>query len=122
SLLSPLPSARALSTGVLLSHPSPDHHALRSFPTRRSSDLRRQAFSDDEHSEHGGHRRFDQGDGGGGAGRQAHQAEPEQQVSQERSEEHTSELQSRFDLVCRLLLEKKNSRADTRARTEPERT
>src|SRR5699024_12517164 len=25
----------------------------------------------------------------------------------ERSEEHTSELQSRFDLVCRLLLEKK---------------
>src|SRR5699024_12377417 len=27
-----------------------------------------------------------------------------------RSEEHTSELQSRFDLVCRLLLEKKNLR------------
>src|SRR5699024_3644423 len=27
----------------------------------------------------------------------------------ERSEEHTSELQSRFDLVCRLLLEKKNT-------------
>src|SRR5437868_11658114 len=26
----------------------------------------------------------------------------------ERSEEHTSELHSRFDLVCRLLLEKKN--------------
>src|SRR5207249_8681098 len=26
----------------------------------------------------------------------------------ERSEEHTSELQSRFDLVCRLLLEKIN--------------
>src|SRR5437868_10453661 len=26
---------------------------------------------------------------------------------QDRSEEHTSELQSRFDLVCRLLLEKK---------------
>src|SRR5437868_13206948 len=28
-------------------------------------------------------------------------------VAEERSEEHTSELQSRFDLVCRLLLEKK---------------
>src|SRR5438067_9463668 len=28
-------------------------------------------------------------------------------VSPSRSEEHTSELQSRFDLVCRLLLEKK---------------
>src|SRR5699024_11310617 len=27
--------------------------------------------------------------------------------SRERSEEHTSELQSRFDLVCRLLLERK---------------
>src|SRR5438067_5172911 len=30
-----------------------------------------------------------------------------------RSEEHTSELQSRFDLVCRLLLEKKNSTTST---------
>src|SRR6266513_3120010 len=29
--------------------------------------------------------------------------------SSARSEEHTSELQSRFDLVCRLLLEKKNN-------------
>src|SRR5699024_1998890 len=29
-----------------------------------------------------------------------------------RSEEHTSELQSRFDLVCRLLLEKKNTLTD----------
>src|SRR5437868_13272197 len=28
--------------------------------------------------------------------------------SPRRSEEHTSELQSRFDIVCRLLLEKKN--------------
>src|SRR5207249_10197872 len=28
---------------------------------------------------------------------------------QKRSEEHTSELQSRFDLVCRLLLEKKKT-------------
>src|SRR5699024_2220969 len=28
-------------------------------------------------------------------------------ISYARSEEHTSELQSRFDLVCRLLLEKK---------------
>src|SRR2546422_2234138 len=30
-----------------------------------------------------------------------------------RSEEHTSELQSRLHLVCRLLLEKKNTRPDT---------
>src|SRR5438105_11104901 len=33
-----------------------------------------------------------------------------------RSEEHTSELQSRVDLVCRLLLEKKKSRVPTTAR------
>src|SRR5699024_9730896 len=31
-----------------------------------------------------------------------------------RSEEHTSELQSRFDLVCRLLLEKKKQRSEKR--------
>src|SRR5438105_10972675 len=31
-----------------------------------------------------------------------------------RSEEHTSELQSRVDLVCRLLLEKKNKIQDTK--------
>src|SRR5438067_8087327 len=31
----------------------------------------------------------------------------------ERSEEHTSELQSRFDLVCRLLLEKKKNKPHT---------
>src|SRR5438067_6724146 len=30
-------------------------------------------------------------------------------IEQIRSEEHTSELQSRFDLVCRLLLEKKKN-------------
>src|SRR5438067_3194928 len=31
-------------------------------------------------------------------------------VARARSEEHTSELQSRFDLVCRLLLEKKKKK------------
>src|SRR5207249_8346292 len=31
-----------------------------------------------------------------------------------RSEEHTSELQSRFDLVCRLLLEKKKKKKKNR--------
>src|SRR5438034_4595412 len=33
-------------------------------------------------------------------------------ASAERSEEHTSELQSHSDLVCRLLLEKKNNLFD----------
>src|SRR2546428_5032496 len=39
---------------------------------------------------------------------QAASVSAEEQIAQ-RSEEHTSELQSRSDLVCRLLLEKKNT-------------
>src|SRR5699024_11885785 len=38
-----------------------------------------------------------------------------------RSEEHTSELQSRFDLVCRLLLEKKNNTETARTTDQVER-
>src|SRR5437868_14930044 len=33
-------------------------------------------------------------------------------LAEMRSEEHTSELQSRFDLVCRLLLEKKKKKEE----------
>src|SRR2546422_5292314 len=36
------------------------------------------------------------------------QSDPAKLAELERSEEHTSELQSRLHLVCRLLLEKKN--------------
>src|SRR5699024_3326907 len=45
---------------------------------------------------------------------QSHRPSVEAQESQrrDRSEEHTSELQSRFDLVCRLLLEKKKTAQD----------
>src|SRR5690349_22331838 len=40
-------------------------------------------------------------------------------IDSARSEEHTSELQSRRDLVCRLLLEKKkNKRTSTRAHAD----
>src|SRR5699024_11822517 len=46
-------------------------------------------------------------------------AQPNPPVASQRSEEHTSELQSRFDLVCRLLLEKKNREA---ARRDERRT
>src|SRR5438105_11143551 len=35
------------------------------------------------------------------------------QLDDHRSEEHTSELQSRVDLVCRLLLEKKKKKKNT---------
>src|SRR5437868_11374015 len=37
----------------------------------------------------------------------------ERSNEEDRSEEHTSELQSRFDLVCRLLLEKKKKTKHT---------
>src|SRR5207249_6826877 len=38
---------------------------------------------------------------------ETHKIYASSRVAPARSEEHTSELQSRFDLVCRLLLEKK---------------
>src|SRR5438132_10145530 len=38
---------------------------------------------------------------------------PENLIALKRSEEHTSELQSHSDLVCRLLLEKKKKKNDT---------
>src|SRR5437868_11499734 len=48
--------------------------------------------------------------GGTGCGKFGTQASPDGQSAKPvRSEEHTSELQSRFDLVCRLLLEKKKN-------------
>src|SRR5699024_12012542 len=42
-------------------------------------------------------------------------------TSPQRSEEHTSELQSRFDLVCRLLLEKKKKKRNTHYATNKTR-
>src|SRR5438552_11854118 len=72
------------------------HRDLHSFPTRRSSDLRAEA----------GRLRRD-----GGRLRQRSRAAEvlRHRVQNFRSEEHTSELQSPDQLVCRLLLEKKNS-------------
>src|SRR5690625_6846281 len=51
---------------------------------------------------------------GTGAANQAMNADPN--VELVRSEEHTSELQSRGHLVCRLLLEKKKKHARERGR------
>src|SRR5699024_12359245 len=45
----------------------------------------------------------------GSAGAQKREGERASGARGSRSEEHTSELQSRFDLVCRLLLEKKKT-------------
>src|SRR5699024_11642551 len=105
----------AVSTTLLLyfSTHAPAHHLdLHSFPTRRSSDLGTVYLLEGVRALGGvrsflnvttdkvyenrewewGYRETDPLDG----------YDP-----YSRSEEHTSELQSRFDLVCRLLLEKK---------------
>src|SRR5438105_8719913 len=90
---------------------SADHRDLHSFPTRRSSDLvlgdedfahpaARQALDEQVAAEHLGKARI----------------VPTERSAQRtgiRSEEHTSELQSRVDLVCRLLLEKKKKQKPT---------
>src|SRR5207248_7257231 len=46
----------------------------------------------------------------------------DQLTSQIRSEEHTSELQSPYDLVCRLLLEKKNKKNNNKYSNKTTRT
>src|SRR5438093_8730590 len=80
------------------------HRDLHSFPTRRSSDL----------PAHGAGVGFDLREQRGSAGR-ANSSVPAAVIwgyrrivgDADRSEEHTSELQSLTNLVCRLLLEKK---------------
>src|SRR5207249_11885576 len=87
------------------------HPDLHSFPTRRSSDLSRA-----ERVDHGGHRGVAlhpplAGDTARRGDGLLHLGSDDEGFLRfalsDRSEEHTSELQSRFDLVCRLLLEKK---------------
>src|SRR5207249_11125680 len=100
-----------------LFHDSRLHPYLHSFPTRRSSDLLGtkplgQHLSGDRL--HRGKRLARAVAGGGlavelGGGIKIVVGHVDRPQGVSRSEEHTSELQSRFDLVCRLLLEKKNS-------------
>src|SRR5262245_64060538 len=76
------------------------HRDLHSFPTRRSSDLVRQQFGHEQpQHEPEDHAREP-------ADRNAPQTAFQED---QRSEEHTSELQSLRHLVCRLLLEKKKT-------------
>src|SRR5207249_9956599 len=100
---------------------SGDHRDLHSFPTRRSSDLdeRKEVvarisgvaahFRMLERITRGGEgRRITRSKNGAGVTAFEHAQFYANALSDpRRSEEHTSELQSRFDLVCRLLLEKK---------------
>src|SRR5205809_5156622 len=91
--------------------PTSPHRPLPSFPTRRSSDL-------PARQQREGEERARAADAEDGAQKlvgildccdvlMAAIQDAYQLLS--RSEEHTSELQSRLHLVCRLLLEKKNS-------------
>src|SRR5699024_12359429 len=78
---------------------APAHPPPHPFPTRRSSDLRSSLHAaevTDLLRDKSAPVKFQPG----------HCCLP---VRRGRSEEHTSELQSRFDLVCRLLLEIKNN-------------
>src|SRR5206468_11313419 len=97
----------------------PPRPALPPFPTRRSSDLGHAAQADSPR----------RSPGRAAARRQEGERHPalsvlivrcsieettnkligRNETRTDRSEEHTSELQSRSDLVCRLLLEKKNT-------------
>src|SRR5439155_20466392 len=98
-------------TFVFLFSSSANHRDIPSFPTRRSSDLagwrrvrRRDAVRGLRQRRHRARcaalRIRRQQPGGHGRG-------PRSGHERRRSEEHTSELQSRGHLVCRLLLEKK---------------
>src|SRR5437867_9539862 len=81
-----------------------DHRYLHSFPTRRSSDLaRRKPISTSRSASSTITSR---------AGSMASSSPPDHWRRRGRSEEHTSELQSPYDLVCRLLLEKKKQQTD----------
>src|SRR5438093_4077829 len=81
-------------------------HALdfHSFPTRRSSDLhpRQEEIAGPWRSGEGVAQHREEDVGGGLRDRRV-----ERRNAERRSEEHTSELQSLTNLVCRLLLEKK---------------
>src|SRR5207253_10349119 len=85
------------------------HRVLHSFPTRRSSDLRTGSSS-------GPDRRLPVRSARGcpSCSRPSRERNRSRcNHAQNRSEEHTSELQSRGHLVCRLLLEKKKKTTTT---------
>src|SRR5207249_9822816 len=89
--------------------PSAPHPPLHSFPTRRSSDLFHRHHPRPDARAHD--RRRPRSVLAPARRRPTLPLEVGRRrrarLRQPRSEEHTSELQSRFDLVCRLLLEKK---------------
>src|SRR5207248_11398704 len=90
---------------------------LHSFPTRRSSDLTNLlvvcdpfSLSTDRETGNGGRRRDPELGPDRGALERLFDVCGANLRRDFRSEEHTSELQSPYDLVCRLLLEKKKTK------------
>src|SRR5436853_3790938 len=102
----PLMAYASLHSSLCLSYSYGVHRDLHSFPTRRSSDLRANSVRP-EHA-HFQVRKADR-----------HNSRIDGRSSvrtlSRRSEEHTSELQSLRHLVCRLLLEKKNTTRNRRS-------
>src|SRR5207247_10542353 len=103
-------------------HISRAHRDLHSFPTRRSSDLGGHGLGMQAHgTPPSGRSRFSEKDSRSPPSHLLHSPpvsgtpalpgtpglSSKRRPDGLRSEEHTSELQSRVDLVCRLLLEKK---------------
>src|SRR5436305_2576315 len=98
----------------LFFYSSGDHPDLHSFPTRRSSDLRTTAMS---RSRCRRAARISRPAVSAERCSGSASAPPARPSSVARSEEHTSELQSRPHLVCRLLLEKKKKKKKTETKT-----
>src|SRR5438045_7405696 len=92
-----------------------DHPDLHSFPTRRSSDL----YANSSASRPRSRRALTHSSGSASsapadvAKASSIAAASTRRMSVQRSEEHTSELQSLRHLVCRLLLEKKKNPLQT---------
>src|SRR5690606_40481002 len=110
------------SMSVLSCHGSVEHQVRHSFPTRRSSDLEQRGVLQDRHLQRqnglcgrgivpghpGSHLSYPGQSLPGRCG--AAFLRSQLRSCRGRSEEHTSELQSRENLVCRLLLETKNGK------------
>src|SRR5699024_12837879 len=106
-----LPPHRRTSNSLFRARTTPPRHP-HSFPTRRSSDLSRLKISVNPANPPG-----PKSASGASPSAAAFKSQPAEKnfspapVIMARSEEHTSELQSRFDIVCRRLLEKTNKLA-----------
>src|SRR5690606_40423956 len=106
---------------MLFFHVYGDHRALHSFPTRRSSDLLAGIGGQSERTKRSCVRRLNGRSWSllEAKDREAADFMPKRLIFMNhllkcRSEEHTSELQSRENLVCRLLLEKKKKKKEER--------